>query len=571
MLLLKRIFLVILMQQFALLIYDIKSQNIGSEIAYLQTDRSVYIAGESIYYKLYVLDAATRKCSSLSKVGYIVLRAPNWPPSLKILVKIDASMANGSIALPDTLTSGVYQIVAYTSVMKNGGEESLFHKEITIANRFDKALDFKLIKPTPKDTSLKQLQDVKSIIKTDKVVYGIREKVVVNLGKTNSKAKISVSVFEEPKLPSKDKSMVEVLNGLSLHQKSKHSSIYYSPETKGKILRGIVVDANTQETIKDEIVLMSCVDTIPNLQYAVTNSNGLFQMLLSDYYNGKELFLTIRNVPENKNWKIKIEDEFDQSEKWTPSLISNNTNYKEYLVKSQNIVYINKSYQLNKNVEEKLIVESKSICPQLYHCPVITILPSDFVSLPDFFEIAVELLPDVRIVKDNKNKLHAQVTDRLLKIFNPGDPAIYLDGVFVDDINKIMTLGSEQIKKIEVIDAEIAFGDLTFNGVISITSKSKDMISAMPAMPYSLRLKNDNLNTSENLVTFNPNTLQNKYIPFIKQLLYWNPNVELNETDDTKIEFYTSDNLAKYSIHLEGIAEDGTPISASTRIQVTNK
>jgi hypothetical protein len=47
--------------------------------------------------------------------------------------------------------------------------------------------------------------------------------------------------------------------------------------------------------------------------------------------------------------------------------------------------------------------------------------------------------------------------------------------------------------------------------------------------------------------------------------------MELNGTDSTDFEFYTSDNLAKYSIKIEGISEDGTPISTGTSIQVTNQ
>jgi len=565
---LKRIFFLILVLQIVSMCCDIKAQTKGTEIAYLQTDRNTYVAGESICYKLYVLDEATKKRSELSKVGYIVLRSANTDPSLKIRVKVDSGMGNGSFVLPDTLMSGVYEIVAFTSAMRNVGEEHFFHKQITIANRFDNALDFKMVESAPKDSNLYQLPNSNLNIKTDKVVYGIREKVFVNLGTFNSKASVSVSVFEESKIPSTDKSIVEALkNGVDA-QNIQRKSIYHSPETKGKILRAYVIDAKTQKTIKDAIVLLSCIDTIPNLQYAITNSNGLFQMLLSDYYNGKELFLTIRDAPEDQNWQIRLEDEFAQSEKWHPKLISNNGNYKEFIVKSQNIVYINKSYQLNKSANDKLLTEDKSICPQFYHCKAATILPSDFVPLNDFPEIAVEILPQVRILKE-KGKYEAQLFNPLMKRFSVIPPAVFLDGVYVDDINKIIGLGSEQIKKIDIIDNERAFGDLVFSGAISIISKSNEMANAKPAS-CSLRLKNDSINVGSGLVTIDPEYIQNKNIPVFKQLLYWNANLELNAADDTHFEFYTSDNAANFTIKVEGISENGTAISASSNFQVSN-
>jgi hypothetical protein len=470
--------------------------------------------------------------------------------------------------LPDTLMSGAYEIVAFTSAMKNVGEEHFFHKQVTIANRFDNALDFKMVESIPKDSNLYQQPNLDFKIKTDKAVYGIREKVVVNLGTFNSKANVSVSVFEEPKIPSTDKSIVEALkNGVDT-QNIQRKSIYHSPETKGKILRAYVIDAKTQKTIKDAIVLLSCMDTIPNLQYAITNSDGLFQMLLSDYYNGKELFLTIRDAPGDQNWQIRLEDEFAQSEKWHPKLISNNGNYKEFIVKSQNIVYINKSYQLNKSANDKSITDNTSICPQFYHCKAATILPSDFVPLNDFPEIAVEILPQVRILKE-KGKYEVQLFNPLMKRFSAIPPAVFLDGVYVDDVSKIIGLGSDQIKKIDIIDNERAFGDLVFSGAISIISKSNEMASTKPAA-CSLRLKNDSINIGSGLVTIDPEYIQNKNVPVFKQLLYWNANLELNASDETHFEFYTSDNAANFTIRVEGISENGTAISASSNFQVNN-
>lgn len=564
----KRIFFLIMVQLITLMYYDIKAQTKGQEIAYLHTDRTAYVAGESIYYKLYILDEATKMRSEMSKVGYIVLRPVNSDPSLKIRVKIDAGMGNGSIVLPDTLTSGAYEIVAFTSAMKNFGDEHFFRKQITIANRFDNALDFKTVESIPKDSDLYKHPNSDLKIKTDKAVYGIREKVLVNLGTFNSKANVSVSVFEESKLPSTDKSMVETLKNNVNTQSVKKESIYHSPETKGKILRAYVVDAKTQKTIKDAIVLLSCLDTVPNLQYAITNSNGLFQMLLSNYYDGKELFLTIRDAPGDQNWQIRLEDEFAQSEKWHPKFISNTGNYKDFIAKSKNIVYINKSYQLDKAVNEKLTTSDVPICPRFFNCKAATILPSDFVPLNDFPEIAVEILPQVRILKE-KGKYEVQVFNPLMKRFSAIPPAVFLDGVYVDDIDKIIKLGSDQIKQIDIVDNERAFGDLVFSGAVSIISKSNEMESTKPAT-CSLRVKNDSINVGSSLVTIDPQYIQNKNVPVFKQLLYWNANLELNAAGDTHFEFYTSDNAANFTIKVEGISENGTAISTSSNFQVSN-
>ena len=535
-----------------------------SETVYLQTDRTSYIAGETIFYKLYVLDASTKKCSDVSKVGYILLRTANSNPALKIRIKIDKGLASGSISIPDTITSGVYQVVAFTSVMKNTDAPSFFHKEIVIANRYDKELNFKLINSNSTNRILSQLP----IVTTDKAEYGLREKVRINIGKTSSKANVAISVYEESNMLPSDKSMVETLNELPQYSTDKKGITDYLPENKGKILRGRIIDETTQKSIVKAYVLLSCVDSIPNLQYASTDSTGIFQLLLSDYYNGKELFLTVKDMPAGQHWKIVVEDEFSQSNNWNPVLIPNNESFGGFLAKSQNVVYINKSYQLNNDVFEPN-VEKKFIVPRMYYCPVNTVSMSDFVPLDDFPELVVELFPLIRVNRQ-KNNYHVRIVGIPSYLFSDTGPAIFLDGVIVDDVNKIIGLGSDKIKKIDCIYKERIFGDLIFQGIISITTKTNEIVNTIPAS-NSLRLKNDNINRNKTFVAINPDTIQNKKTPFFKQLLYWNPNVELNAIDSTHVEFYTSDNAANFLIKVEGISEDGTPISTCSSIKVINQ
>lgn len=569
MILLKRTYFLLILQIVALTCSTIHAQAADREVTYLQTDRTTYIAGETVFYKLDVLDAVTRKHSMLSKIGYILIRPVNLNPVLKVRVKIDEGTSNGSITLPDTLLSGIYQIVAFTNVMKNSGEQYFFHKEIVIANRFDKDLNLQLINSDSTNNNGSQLPLVIPEIMTDKATYGLREKVKVSLGKTNSKANVAVSVYEESNMLPADKSIVETLNEWAATPVGKQSSSTYLPENSGKILRGRVIDATTHKSVQTATVLVSCTDTVPNLQYATTNSDGIFQMLLGDYYNGKELFFTIVDMPADQQWKIQIEDEFALSKKWNPSNISDNTDSKEFITKSKNIVYINKSYKLNDEATEELVPDKKPICPRLYYCPVRTVLPSDFVPLNDFPEIAVEILPMIRVTKHN-GEYKIEVINASTYLINDRGPAIFLDGVFVDDINKIMGLGSDKIKKIDVLGAERIFGDLVFQGVVSIISKSNEIVNTTPAA-HSLRLKNDDFNFGRSFVAVNPNSIQNKNTPFFKQLLYWNPNLTLNGTDNTNFEFYTSDNVATFIIKAEGITEDGTPISTTSRIQVNHQ
>jgi len=537
------------------------------ERTFLHTDRTVYIAGQTVFYKLYVLDATTRNLSNLSKVGYILFRDANSNHVLKIRVDINRGVSSGCIELPDTLCSGVYQAVAFTSVMRNKGEQHFGFKDIVVANRYDKELNFKLLNSEQTPGRKGDFRNPVPTIKTDRMQYGPREKVSISLGNLNSKANVSVSVYEEPRIVTANTSIVETLAGTPVENAGVTSKGYYQSENRGKIVRGRVLDATLKKGIPAAIVLLSSPDTLANLQYARTDSDGRFQLLLSDYYAGKDLFFTIKDVPVNQKWIIEMEDGFSLAAKWKPALMPNNSDAKEFIEKSGNIVYINNSYQVNNDRYKDSVLNRNVICPQVYNCPVNKVYPGDFVPLKDFPEITVELLPKV-IVSHQNNQYSVRVINAAFSTPFQQAPAVFMDGVFVDDVNKIIGLGSDRIKKIEVLSCERIIGDVIFQGIISITTKSNEILKSIPAS-HSCRIKNDYVSCGKNFVSINPIAL-NKNIPYLTQLLYWNPMLEVSATGNADVELYTSDNTASFRIQVEGVLEDGTPISSGSSFQVIN-
>jgi hypothetical protein len=108
-----------------------------------------------------------------------------------------------------------------------------------------------------------------------------------------------------------------------------------------------LVDAATHKGISGSTVLLTSPDTIVSFQYATTNGSGLFMFQLSDYYNGKELYFTVKDKPLDKDWKIEIENDFGFVTGWEPKTGTENKTLAEFLLKSQDIVYVNKTYLIN--------------------------------------------------------------------------------------------------------------------------------------------------------------------------------------------------------------------------------
>src|SRR5664279_393408 len=111
-----------------------KSESSNPERVYLCSDRNIYLAGDNLFYAVYLRGGT----SQLSRYAYLVLRDRNNLAVARERVDLKNQMAYGNLFLPDTLPTDIYQIVCYTNYMRNEGEDSFFTKEILVANRFSK-------------------------------------------------------------------------------------------------------------------------------------------------------------------------------------------------------------------------------------------------------------------------------------------------------------------------------------------------------------------------------------------------------------------------------------------------
>ena len=112
-----------------------------AEKVYLHVDRTIYSSGDDIWFKAYVINAAT----NLPSVVLTNLHVELIDPDLKIIqsrtIKIDGAIGNGDFHLTDSVFSGRYIIRAYTNHMLNYKDPFFFNKEILIINPYDEGKD----------------------------------------------------------------------------------------------------------------------------------------------------------------------------------------------------------------------------------------------------------------------------------------------------------------------------------------------------------------------------------------------------------------------------------------------
>lgn len=105
--------------------------------AYLVTDKSVFIAGESIWFKAFLLNSVSQKISTKSRFLFVDL--VNERDSVVTVVILDPvnKQLNSRIVLTQSIATGYYWLRAYTRQMTEGDTNNMYVKPIYVIGKTD--------------------------------------------------------------------------------------------------------------------------------------------------------------------------------------------------------------------------------------------------------------------------------------------------------------------------------------------------------------------------------------------------------------------------------------------------
>src|ERR1700761_780452 len=104
------------------------------EKIFVHTDKSTYLPGELIWFKVYCVEGNDHKPLNLSKVAYVEILDNNQTPVIQAKIALKNGLGDGSLYVPVTVNNGNYRFRAYTSWMKNLSPDYYFEKTITLVN-----------------------------------------------------------------------------------------------------------------------------------------------------------------------------------------------------------------------------------------------------------------------------------------------------------------------------------------------------------------------------------------------------------------------------------------------------
>ena len=164
-------------QNLSQIIAKLNTQNdsLSIEKLYLQTDKPTYLAGDTLWFKAYLLNASFLTYSNKSGVLYLELSNDSNRLIQRVMVPVNGGMASGYIGLDADMTQGGYTLTGYTNWMRNFDESYLFKKHFYVGTNAGSEWLINYNAHLIKDSSKDKIEMGLKITQFDKAPVGLRE------------------------------------------------------------------------------------------------------------------------------------------------------------------------------------------------------------------------------------------------------------------------------------------------------------------------------------------------------------------------------------------------------------
>jgi hypothetical protein len=328
----------------------------------------------------------------------------------------------------------------------------------------------------------------------------------------------------------------------------------YLPELEGHLISGSIHDRKSGEPIKNENITLSFVGKSALCQFTRTDEMGNFNFVTTEH-GLREIVIQPLSA-DIKDCYVELINPFTTT--------FNNYNHGLYYIDSSKLGDINKaiiSMQI-KNIYEPFMQQAVnrnifSEKPNFYGAPDNTIQMSKYIELTSLKEVVKEIIPGVSTIKKN-DKINFKLIYKAQSQPFDNSPLVLVDGVPVNDLEKVLTINSREIEKIDVLSTRYFISDIVLDGVLHFVTKKGnlgvlDFDKSVYRLEYEL-LQNNNKFYSPD---YSSVSIKDNRIPDFRNTLYWNPDLHTDNLGKTSVDFYASDESAEYIIIVEGISPDG--------------
>lgn len=519
-----------------------------SEKLTLCTDRLIYISGEDILFSPLLISQNQGINEAGSRILYCELISPAGEVTVKGKFLLDNPSCHLSLRIPAETLTGMYCLRSYTRFMRNGSPESYHH------------IMLKIIHPG-KNEVLGEYQEEDSLMDPEGLA-GLNDqaqggRIVIEKQAWRSREMINLTLQGSAERERPARSILSVvpsatikgmpLNSSAYHPPANFQNIEYLPETRGLLISGSLSEQGSDKPLENALVNLSIIGD-RDVMAMNTDPSGRFFFVLPDYSGSRDIFLSAGKIPGSAA-RIFIDNDFcpkaiDIS---FPAFTLNEEEKKSAYQMAVNQIITDKfkpqQVTFNDTLNEKPVA--------FYGSPTDQLILDKYIDLPTMDEYFNELPVMVKVRKiEGKKRFRFNSRQTEMAIY---DPLVLVDWVAVDDMEKVLGMSPRNIERIELVNAIYIKGNVTYGGIISFISKKNDFAGI--DLPSSGTFINYRF-LEECREEVHAGKLAG-HLPDSRNTVYWNPDVQTDNTGRAEILFTSPDTPGKYIILLREISRSG--------------
>jgi len=341
----------------------------------------------------------------------------------------------------------------------------------------------------------------------------------------------------------------------------------FLPEINGHIITGLIL--NKENKIQPNIsTFLSTPSKNINLYPFESNEEGKVFYEMIDFYGEKKILIQVPGDTSNI-YKIKVDNPFYSS--YPPSDLGTFKlkNALEKTILSRSMA-MQASTLYFKEENQKLILPTIDSV-SFFGKPNEAYYLDDYTRFQVMEEVLREYVPTVWVRK-KKDQFHFMLIDQINKSVFQENPLILLDGVPIFHVNKIMEIDPLKIKKLEVINKQFFMGKFSFKGIVSFKTYNGDL-SDLDLDPKIFSLDYEGLQINKEFFSPKYETIQKREsrLPDPRWALFWDPKITTDDHGKYKVEFYTSDVEGSFQMNIQGLTQQGDPVSHHASFVVKNE
>jgi len=534
------------------------------ENLHLFADRSLYTAGEPVYFRIYNLSNKLLKEIDWSRVVYVELMNGANRPVVQGKYHLDSGGSQGEIFIPDTISSGLYYVRIYTRWMRNFPASTYYHLPLVIVNA-DKinTIDLSAIRSDKETMAINNNPAGGIACIPDKVEYGKREKVTVKLNMGNSPPSedgYCISVIRKGYL---DEDFNYTPGSWDTESIQLKNPLHY-PETRGISISGILVRQQDQQPAGSSMMGMTLLGSDPDFIEFGSDEKGRISLSIPHHRGNVDALITFYDNKEEKR-EIKLDSEFSgEYAVAIPSSLDFLRDRRDQLEDALLTTQLRKAFE--RTDRDSIIANEGDTAYTFYGEPDFRYLSRDFVELPNLEEFFINIIPQVEVRKERGGKSLEVLGVR--KNILPYPPLILLDNVPVLETENLLSVSPGRIDYIDVINRVYIRGSNDYGGIISIRSREGDRAGVR--LPEGSTFINFTAFYPLKEPDFPDYEFKDKSdrTPDLRTTLFWSAKQDITSGKEDSITFYTSDRTGEYEVVVRGISTEGNMVRGHCKFRV---